>query len=86
MDDILTRLEAEVENNTSLDGPNGSIPKLINNLAALAVQAAPNNARLAAVMNTLTANDQRLAALVLANTGLISPSDIPPPVPVPPAA
>lgn len=78
MDDILSALEKEVANNTTVEG---STETLINNLAALATQAAPNNARLKAVMDTLTANDGRLAALVLANTGLISPSDIPPPAP-----
>lgn len=82
MDDILTQLEAEVGNNTTLDGPNGSVVQLINNLAALATQAAPNNARLTAIMNTLTANDQRLAALVVANTPIASPNPvIPPPAP-----
>ena len=78
MADILTQLETEVANNTTVDG---SIVTLIGNIAATVAAAAPNNARVAAVLATLTANDQRMAALVTVNTPIASPAPvIPPPV------
>ncbi len=71
---IADDLEKEVAAQTTVEA---GVEKLVANLAAAAAAAAPNNARLQAVLDTMTANDTRLAALVVANTPA-------PPIPVPP--
>jgi len=78
MADLLTQLETEVGNQTTVDD---SVSALVTEMGALVLAAAPNNARVAAVVATLTANDARIAALVLANTPLSSGAPpVPPPV------
>ncbi len=71
---ITDDLEKEVAAQTTVEA---GVEKLVANLAAAAAAAAPDNARLQAVLDTMTANDTRLAALVVANTPA-------PPIPVPP--
>jgi flagellar basal body P-ring protein FlgI len=73
---VLDDLEAEVATNTTVEG---SVATLIANLVAELQAAATDPARLTAILDTLKANDARLAALVVANTPA-------PPVPVPPPA
>lgn len=77
--DVLSELEAEVANGTTVEG---SVATLIGNLAAQAAAAAPDNARLQTVLATMQANDARLAALVVSNTPIASPAPvIPAPAP-----
>jgi hypothetical protein len=80
MVDILSQIEKEVGNNTSIES---SIEQLVANFALAAQNAAPNNPRLQAVLDTMTANDARLAALVVANTPVASPNPVIPAAVVP---
>ena len=73
---VLANLQAEVANNTTIEG---SISTLIDNLVQEAAAAAPGNLALANVLGTLQANDANLAALVLANTPVASPAPVIPP-------
>lgn len=73
MVDLLTQLEAEVGNNTTLEG---SIETLVGNFVAAAQAASPNNPRLQGLLDTMKANDSRLAALVIANTPVASPAPV----------
>lgn len=78
---VLDDLESEVGTNTTVTG---SVTTLIANITAQCSAAGSDTTRLAGVLATLEANDERLAALVAQNTP--APQvPVPPPTPVNPA-
>jgi hypothetical protein len=71
---ILDDIEAEVQQSTTVEG---SIEALVSNLVAAAEANKTDPVRLQAVLDTLKANDGRLAKLVTDNTPSATPG--PPP-------
>jgi hypothetical protein len=76
---ILDDIEAEVQESTSVEG---SIEALISNLVDAAEANKTDPVRLQAVLDTLRANDGRLAKLVTDNTPAATPGPAPDPAPV----